>query len=61
MGSRGKSVNTTTVDVVAPSVLMFIIQWMVKPAMFMWVPFLMSTLMWMIILIIGIRKKKKEN
>jgi hypothetical protein len=35
MGSRGKSTNTTTEDVVVPSVLMFIIQWMVKPAMLM--------------------------
>jgi hypothetical protein len=35
MGNRGKSMNTATVDVVAPSGLIFVIQLMVKPAMLM--------------------------
>jgi hypothetical protein len=58
MGSRGKSMNTSTVDVVVPSGLMLVIQLMVKPAMLMWVQFLMTTLMWMKIRIIGIRIRK---
>jgi uncharacterized membrane protein (UPF0127 family) len=53
--------NTTTVDVVAPSGLMFVNQLMVKPVMLMWVPFLMTTLMWMKNLIIGIRTRKWVN
>jgi hypothetical protein len=61
MGSRGKSMNTTTVDEVVPSEFMFVIQLMVKPSMLMWVPFLMTTLMWMKILIIGIRTRQWGN
>ncbi len=58
MGSRGKCTNTATVDVVAPSGLTSVIQLMVKPVMLMWVPFLMTTLMWMKILINGDKDKE---
>jgi hypothetical protein len=46
---------------VAPSGLMFVIQLMAKSVMLMWVLFLMTTLMWMKILIIGIRTRKWVN
>jgi hypothetical protein len=58
MGSRGKCTNTATLDVVAPSGLTSVIQLMVKPVMLMWVPFLMTTLMWMKILINGDKDKE---
>jgi hypothetical protein len=61
MGTTGKIMNNTNVDVVVPSGLMFVIQLIVIPVMFMWVPFLMTTLTWMKFQIIGIRIRKWGN
>jgi hypothetical protein len=53
--------NSAPENVVVPSRLMFVIQLMVKPVMLMWVQFLMTTLMWMKILIIGIGQGSGET